>query len=283
MDTPSASLAVYEGNLPISCWTHSLVAGVKHLFNGGPWHMSHIIVTMMSSCTVPTHPIQVLVSFGTGSQSSRGLWGTGCRHQWRQRDRTCGRIVSDWHWGCVKCPSPYNGKSLILPWNPPRIRCAFCGVDSALPNASDLRNLRSLCFWGEDRFFVIHVRAKEFFVRQNMKSAENWREIVICNPCRDGEILLFRMWICDKCHFQSRNRDIDTMFFVTSFHGLYLEIYDTKSWNSEIGHFMAWKREIHHIFPVNWVPLLSPKLFCKGVPTTIEFDQFGKCYWLIIS
>ena len=264
MDTPSASLGVYEGNLLISCWTHSLVAGVKHLFNGGPWHMSHIKVTMMSSCTVPTHPIQVLVSFGTGSQSSRGLWGTGCRHQWRQRDRTCGRIVSDWHWGCVKCPSPYNGKSLILPWNPPRIRCAFCGVDSALPNASDLRNLRSLCFWGEDRFFVIHVRAKEFLCVKTW----NWPKIDVKSWFAiPVSMVKFSFFVCEFVKNAIFNREIVILTLCFSW-----PLFTASTWKYMIPNLeivksaILWRENVKYTIYFPWIgyPYCPPSCFVRA-------------------
>ena len=62
---------------------------------------------------------------------------------------------------------------------------------------------------------------------------------MICNPCRDREILLFR-----------------TFFSWCLFLGLYLEMCDTKSWNRPFCGVKTWNAPYTSRENANWVPLL---------------------------
>ena len=112
-----------------------------------------------------------------------------------------------------------------------------------------------------------------------MKSAENLREIVICNSCRDREILLFHTCICEKYHFQSWCWHYISW---SLFRCLYLEIYiyqivksaicgmkmwnalyiscelvtpiltPTKNFERPICDLHLWPGNVHNIFPL-WI------------------------------
>ena len=66
--------------------------------------------------------------------------------------------------------------------------------------------------------------AWRFFVCENVKSAENWREIVICDICREREILHFRAWICENAIFYPGFSIVKSWFLHYIFRDLFFAV-----------------------------------------------------------
>ena len=123
-----------------------------------------------------------------------------------------------------------------------------------------ITSLFTTLFWWDNRFFVIREICV-FFLCENVKSAENWREIVICNPCRGREIPVFRTWICKKNAIFHREIVMLKLYFSWSlFWCLYLEIYYAKSWNWPFCGVKPWSAPYISRENVNWVPLNHPTI-----------------------
>ena len=114
-----------------------------------------------------------------------------------------------------------------------------------------------------------------FFMCENVKSVENWREIVICNHFRDREIPRFSHVNLWKMPF--------SIVKPWCWHYIFRDLFfDASTWkngilNREIGHFVSQKHEMIHTFPVKtWIgyPYYAPSFVVTGGTVGHPNDNF---------
>ena len=118
--------------------------------------------------------------------------------------------------------------------------------------------------WGNNRFLVIReMKAKHKI------GVKSWFAIPVM-------ITKFPLFTCEFVKNAILNRDVDTIFFVISFSGLYLGIYDTKSWNRPFNGMKTWHAPYISRENVNWAPLLSPKSTVSHYSGVFSVNMTGR-------